>query len=112
MMGPQDRQTRRLLERMGVDLEGLPGVEEVIIKMGDRDIIIKEPSVSEIKAKGVRIFQVMGGTFEEKMRERPKFTEEDVLLVAQQADVSKEVAVAALVEVNGDLAKAILKLTS
>jgi nascent polypeptide-associated complex subunit alpha len=107
-----DRQARRMLERMGVDIEPLPNVKEVIIKTNSKDIIIKNPDVSEMKAKGMRIFQVMGEAIEERVTEAPKFSEEDVLLVAQQANVSKEVAAKALEESNGDLAKAILKLTT
>jgi len=107
-----DRQARRMLERMGVDIEPLPDVKEVIIKTNSKDIIIKNPDVSEMKAKGIRIFQVMGEAIEERVTEAPKFSEEDVLLVAQQANVSKEVAAKALEESNGDLAKAILKLTT
>ena len=107
-----DRQTRRMLERMGVNLEPIPDVEEVIIKTSNKEMIIKNPSVSEIKAKGMRMFQVIGDVSEEIMKEVPKFTEEDVLLVSQQAKVSKEVASLALTEAEGDLAKAILKLTS
>jgi nascent polypeptide-associated complex subunit alpha len=107
-----DRQARRMLERMGVDIEPLPDVKEVIIKTNSKDIIIKNPDVSEMKAKGMRIFQVMGEAIEERVTEAPKFSEEDVLLVAQQANVSKEVAAKALEESNGDLAKAILKLTT
>ena len=107
-----DRQARRMLERMGVDIEPIQEVKEVIIRTSSKDIIIKNPNVSEMKAKGVRVFQVMGEDVEEKVIEAPKFTEEDILLVAQQANVSKEVAAKALEESNGDLAKAILKLTS
>ncbi|MCP8318831.1 MAG: nascent polypeptide-associated complex protein [Candidatus Methylarchaceae archaeon HK01B] len=107
-----DRQAKRMLDKMGVNLEPMPGVEEVIIRTGSKDLIIKNPNVSEIKAKGVRLFQVVGEISEEKAREAPKFTEEDVLLVAQQANVSKEKAVVALNESDGDLARAILKLTS
>ncbi|MCP8308313.1 MAG: nascent polypeptide-associated complex protein [archaeon] len=107
-----DRQARRMLERMGVDIEPIQEVKEVIIRTSSKDIIIKNPNVSEMKAKGVRVFQVMGESIEERVIEAPKFTEEDILLVAQQANVSREVAANALAESNGDLAKAILKLTS
>ncbi|MCP8322884.1 MAG: nascent polypeptide-associated complex protein [Candidatus Methylarchaceae archaeon HK02M2] len=107
-----DRQAKRMLDKMGVNLEPMPGVEEVIIRTRNKDMIIKNPDVSEIKAKGVRLFQIVGDISEEKIREAPKFTEEDALLVAQQANVSKEKAVAALTESDGDLAKAILKLMS
>lgn len=111
-MKVSDRQARRMLERMGVDITPMPEVKEVIIRTSSKDIIIKNPNVSEMKAKGVRIFQVIGETIEEKAIEAPKFTEEDILLVAQQANVLREVAADALAESNGDLAKAILKLTS
>ncbi|MGQ9719456.1 MAG: nascent polypeptide-associated complex protein [Nitrososphaerales archaeon] len=107
-----DRQAKRMLERMGVNLEPINGVEEVIIRTISKDIVIKDPNVSEVKAKGIRVFQVMGEDIEERIREAPKFTEEDILLVAQQANVSKEVAANALAESNGDLAQAILKLAS
>ena len=108
----RDREAKRMLKKMGVNLEPLPDIEEVILRTSRKDMVIKNPEVAEIKAKGVRLFQVVGEISEEKIREMPKFTEEDVLLVAQQANVSKEKAAAALTESDGDLAKAILNLTS
>lgn len=107
-----NRQTKRMLERMGINFEPIEDVQEVIIRTKSRDIVVKEASVSEIKAKGTRMFQVVGENIEEIVRERPKFSEEDVLLVAQQTGVSNEKARVALEESNGDLAQAILKLTS
>jgi nascent polypeptide-associated complex subunit alpha len=110
---PMDnRQTRRMLERMGINFEPINDVQEVIIRTKDKDIIVKEASVSEVKAKGTRMFQVVGDKIEEVLREKPKFTQEDVLLVAQQTGVSPERARVALEESGGELAQAILKLTS
>lgn len=106
-----NRQTKRMLERMGINFEPIEDVQEVIIRTKNKDIIVKEASVSEVKAKGTRMFQVVGENVEEVAREKPKFTEEDVLLVAQQTGVSNERARVALEESNGDLAQAILKLT-
>ena len=100
-----------MLERMGINFEPIEDVQEVIIRTKNKDIIVKEASVSEVKAKGTRMFQVVGENVEEVAREKPKFTEEDVLLVAQQTGVSNERARVALEESNGDLAQAILKLT-
>ncbi len=111
-MAFDSRRTRRMMERMGVDMNQIPDVEEVIIRTSSKDMIIKDASVSEIIAKGMRVFQVMGSDIEEVEREKPKFTEEDVLLVAQQAGVSKERAEAALEESGGDLAQAILSLST
>ncbi len=106
------RKNRRMLERMGLDMTQIPDVKEVIIRTSSKDLVIREANVSEINAKGMRVFQVMGSEVEEIEREQPKFTEEDVLLVAQQAGVSKERASVALEESNGDLAQAILQLSS
>lgn len=97
---------------MGLGLQEIPDVEEVIIKTSSKEIIIRNVSVSEIKTKDTRVFQVMGSEVEERAKELPKFSEEDVLLVAQQAGVSREKALAALMESDGDLAKAILSLTT
>lgn len=90
-------------------------VEEVIIRMPDKDLVIKEASVAEIRTKagaGARMFQVTGQDVEERAREKPKYTREDILLVAQQANVSEARAEQALKDTNGDLAQAILRLGS
>ncbi len=114
-MAPQsfdNRQTRRMLERMGVSMEQIEDVEEVIIRMPDRDLVIKKANVSEMKMKGTRMFQVVGDDVEERMREKPKYTREDVLLVAQQANVNEAKAEQALKDTDGDLAQAVLRLSS
>jgi nascent polypeptide-associated complex subunit alpha len=46
------------------------------------------------------------------MEREPQIPEEDVLLVAQQAGVSMERAKAALEDAGGDLARAILMLST
>ncbi len=96
---------------MGIDLKEMPDVEEVIIKTATREIHIHSPTVSEVNAQGSRIFQV-AGEVEEVRLEKKTFSEEDVLLVQQQANVNRERAIAALEESDGEVARAILKLTS
>ena len=112
MPGMDNRQTRRLMEKMGMDLQEIPDVKEVLIRTGTKEITIKEASESEINAKGMRIFQVMGADTEEKEIDKPDFSEEDIILVSQQANVTKEKAMQALTNSQGDLAKAILELTT
>jgi nascent polypeptide-associated complex subunit alpha len=107
-----NRQTRRMLERMGVSMDQIEGVEEVIIRTPDKDLVIKNAQVSEMKMKGTRMFQVVGDDVEERMREKPLFSKEDILLVAQQANVSEAKAEQALKDANGDLAQAILRLSA
>jgi len=106
-----NRQARRAMERMGINMKEIPDVKEVIIRTSDKEMHIKDASVSEVNAQGNRIFQVMGEV-EEVEVEKAAFNEEDILLVQQQANVSKEKAMAALEEADGEVARAILKLTS
>ncbi len=106
-----DRQTRRMMDRMGINMKEIPDVEEVIIRTSSKDIHILGASVSEVNAQGNRIFQVMGEV-EEVEKQQKKFSEEDILLVQQQSNSTRERAVAALEESDGEVAKAILRLTA
>jgi nascent polypeptide-associated complex subunit alpha len=103
---------RRMMDKMGLDMSEIPNVQEVIIKTDKKEIIIAKPSVTEMKAKDNTIFQVIAESYEEKEREVPIFSDEDIELVCQQASVSKEQAIEALTESKGDLARAILLLTT
>jgi len=97
---------------MGLSMNTMPDVREVIIRTDRKEVVIEAPEVSVMEIQGQRIFQIMGGEVSEKAREgRPSIPEEDVQLVAQQANVSLEKARAALEETGGDLAQAILLLT-
>jgi len=114
-MNLNNRQTRRMMDSMGINMDQIDGVEEVIIRTSDKDLVIKNASVSEVRMKGAgagRIFQVTGEDVEERGREKPKYTKEDIILVAQQANVSEARAEQALKDNDGDLATAILKLSS
>ena len=110
-MKMDNRQARRAMERMGINMKEVPGVQEVIIRTSDKEMHIKDASVSEVNAQGNRIFQVIGEV-EEVEVEKEAFDEEDILLVQQQANVSRDKAMAALEESDGEVARAILKLTS
>ncbi|CDI06403.1 MAG: nascent polypeptide-associated complex protein [Candidatus Nitrosotenuis sp.] len=112
MMRGGNREMRRMLDRMGLDMKELPNVQEVIIKTDKKEIIIPKPAVTEMKSKDNSIFQVIATSYEEKELETPIFSEEDIMLVSQQANVSAEVAANALKETGGDLARAILLLST
>ncbi|MDG7008397.1 MAG: transcription factor [Nitrososphaerota archaeon] len=110
-MKMDNRNARRMMDRLGINMKEIPNVEEVVIKTPDREMHITNASVSEVNAQGQRVFQVMGEV-EEVEVERKAFSEEDILLVQQQTGATKERAVAALEETDGEVARAILKLTS
>lgn len=116
------RELRRLQSKMlqGLDLKNYGIANEVIINFNEKKIIIRSPSITSLKLEGEQVFQVIGGEIseettiplEEKEEIALEIKEDDIILVAQQANVSMEEAKKALQETNGDLAKAILLLKS
>jgi len=110
------REQRRMMQRMGMNMDAVPDVEEVIIKTGSKEITIEQPEVTILEMQGQKIFQVIGGKLTENAPQRQAskpqsaVSEEDVQLVANQTGKSVEEARKALEECDGDLAKAILLL--
>ncbi len=107
------REARRMMHRMGMSMDTVADVEQVIIKTGGKEIVIERPEVAILEVQGQKIFQVAGGKMSEKAAEHKlTVSEEDVRLVADQTGKSVEEARKALEEADGDLAKAILLLQS
>ena len=110
------REAKRMMKRMGMSMDAVQDVEQVIIKTSSKDIIIEQPEVAILNMQGQRIFQVTGGAITETAPKRSAskhaVSEEDVQLVADQTGKSVEEASKALEECQGDLAKAILLLQS
>jgi len=114
------RQVKLAMKRMGITTEELEGVEEVVIRMKDKERVVKSPQVTVMVVQGQRTYQVVGESEEERAKgtdagagaapSGPRIPEEDIELVATQAQVSHEEAKEALVEVGGEPAEAIIKL--
>jgi nascent polypeptide-associated complex subunit alpha len=110
-MKMDNRNARRMMDRLGINMKEIPNVEEVVIKTPDKEMHITNASVSEVNAQGQRMFQVVGEVEEVEVQKKT-FSEEDIVLVQQQTGASKERVVAALEESDGEVARAILKLSS
>ncbi len=110
------REFRRLAERMGLQIGELEDVEEVVIKLRDKELVFENPRVTVMQVQNETLYQIIGVPVERPFGKEEKveleISEEDVQLVALQAGVSEEEARKALEEAGGDLAKAILLLTS
>ncbi|MEM2878838.1 MAG: nascent polypeptide-associated complex protein [Candidatus Hadarchaeales archaeon] len=102
------RQMERLMRQMGIKSLELDGVEEVVIRLSDREIVIPGAGVTITEMGGQKIYQVVGQAHERKREYQP--SDEDVSIVMEQAGVGREEAISALKETGGDLAGAILKL--
>ena len=108
------REAKRMMQRMGMNMDSVPDVKQVIIKTVSKDIVIEAPEVAILSVQGQKIFQVAGGEVTEKASEQEvpsiRISEEDARLVADQTGKSIEEAKQALEDCEGDLAKAILLL--
>jgi nascent polypeptide-associated complex subunit alpha len=112
MMRGGNREMRRMLDKMGLEMKEMSEIEEVVIRTETKELYLIKPQVVEMKGKDSTIFQVVATDIEERQKEVPSFREEDVVLVMQQASVSKDRAIQALTDSKGDLAQAIINLTT
>ncbi len=123
------RQMRRRMQQQGIEMDQVDA-SRVIIEGSEKTLIIEKPEVILMKQAGQEIYQIIGQAEEyspgstsidnvEKVEElahldeeelKPVITENDIMLVAAQANVEKEEAESVLKECNGDIAKAILYL--
>ena len=108
-MGMNPRQMKKLMKQMGIKMEEMEGVKEVIIRLENKEIVLKEPAITIITAQGEKSYQIIPGS--EEVRPIVNVSEEDIKLVMEQAGVDYDTARKALIEADGDLAEAILKLT-
>ena len=106
----QMKQMERQMKKMGMKMEDLDGVREVIIRFDEKELIIDNPSVSLMNLMGQETYQIDGKAREVELEYEIEIPEEDIEMVANSAGVSKDDAKAALEECKGDLAEAIMKL--
>lgn len=111
------RDTARMMQKMGVKMDELPDVTQVVIRTPSKDIVIDAPTVTMVTVQGQAMYQIAGGEVSES-QPQPQATppvtsalpEADVQLVAQQTGKSIDESRKALTEAGGDLARAILIL--
>jgi len=123
------RQMRRRMQQQGIEMDQIDATR-VIIECQDKTLVIDQPEVVLMKQMGQEMYQVIGDaeeyssgefTIEEGVDAKSLepteedvsklvITENDVMLVAAQAKVNKEEANAALIDSDGDIAKAIIYL--
>lgn len=122
------RQMRRKMQQQGIEMDQIDA-KRVIIEGVEKTLILNQPEVILMKQMGQEIYQIIGEAEEQSSVEiniedkseiseeadisyetTTTITENDIMLVAAQANVDIEVAKAALEDSEGDIAKAILFL--
>ncbi len=106
MLPLDDRQLRKMMKRMGINIKEIKA-EKVIIETSDKKYLFKSPNVSIMDMKGQKTYQIVGTP-----EIITNINEDDVNLVAEKTGKSKEEARKALEETNGDIAQAIINLSS
>ena len=96
------KKLEKLVKQMGMQIENIDA-QRVIIECEDKELVINNPQVSKIKVPGQETFQIIG-----EIEERVGIKEEDVEIVSQRANISKEKA-RELLEETGDIVLAIKK---
>jgi nascent polypeptide-associated complex subunit alpha len=113
------REVKRMMQQMGIKQVEYPDVTRIIMEAGEKNYIIENPQVTAIEAQGQKSFQITGTLKEVKgklvsgvAKPKEEFPEDDIKLVMEQASVSREKAIEALRESEGQPADAIINLTS
>ena len=126
--GPRNsRQIELMMRRMGMTSEAVPNVEEVVVRTKTKEHVFRAPEVTILTVQGVRTYQVVGTPEVRARSAGPSATgpapaagpaepsgppEEDIRLVMEQANVSREEAIEALFQAKGAPAEAILQILS
>ncbi len=104
------KKVKQMMKQMGINIDEIEDVEQVIIRTADKDIVFSDASVSIMNAQGVDTYQITGTPVD--VPREVTIPEDDVRLVAEQTGASEDAALEALKSANGDLAEAILALSS
>jgi len=108
--GMNPRKMQQAMKQLGIQQQEIPA-QEVIIRTGNKNIIIRNPSVTKVNMMGQETFQISGEIHEESKSVLPEISEEDVQTVIEQTGVTKDKAKKAIEKANGDLAEAIMNLS-
>jgi len=104
------KKMKQMMKQMGINIDEIEDVVEVVIKTKDKEIVFKDAAVTIMNAQGNKSYQIVGTPEERTLA--MVIPDADIELVASQTNVSAEEAREALEECKGDLAEAIVKLGS
>jgi len=102
--GMNPRNMGRMMKQMGIKNEEI-NASKVIIETDGKKLVFKNPSVQLMEMQGQKTYTIIGNPTIES-----EISEEDIKMVMEQTEVTKEEAEDALKESDGDIASAILKL--
>lgn len=103
MLNFDPKNMEKMMKQLGVKTEDL-NPDEVRVKVGDKEMVFKNPSLTKMDIKGQEMFQLQG-----EYEKVENISQEDIELIAEKAEVSEKEAKEALKE-KGDITEAIMSL--
>ncbi len=101
---------KQMMKQLGMQVEQIEDVQKIVISTPKGSYIFDAAEVAAMTMQGITTYQITGQPrFEAALQEIP---EDDVRMVAEQAQVSLDSAREALKKSGGDIAEAIIHLTS
>ena len=101
---------KAMMKKLGMQVEQIEDVQSIVIKTPKGNYVFDSADVQAMTMQGSTTYQITGDIrFEPAATEIPK---EDITMVAASANVSEEKAKEALLATNGDIAEAIMRLSS
>ena len=110
MGGLNPKKMQSMMKQLGMSQDEIEAKRVIIEKEDGTKIVFEDPSVTKMNIQGSDMFQITGD-FREETQELGSFSEEDIKTVIEKTGANEEDSKKTLEE-TGDLADAILKLSS
>ena len=111
------KQMASLMKQMGIKTDEVSAKRVVIEKTDGSRIVVEKPQIQAIEMKGQKSFQISGKIVEEEAGEegdegggKSEPEKNDVDIIMEECNCTRNDAERALEKANGDLAEAILSL--
>jgi len=108
--GMNPKKMKQMMKQLGMQVEQIEDVSQIIITTPKGRYIFDNAEVSAMTMQGVTTYQVIGDPRFEPVA--PEIPADDVRLVADQTGATIEAAEKVLTETKGDIAEAIMRLSS
>ncbi len=104
------RQMNQMMKRFGINVKNIDNVQKVIIQTDSKEYVFDQVEVTVMEIQGQKTYQIIGNP---KIKDKSDdMKNQDIKLIMEQTGKTEEEARKALKETNGDIAEAILKLTT
>ena len=104
------RQLNQLMRRFGINVKELANVKKVVIQTDTKEYVFEDVEVTVMDAQGQKTYQISGKP--RVIAKKEEIPKKDIELVMEQTGKTAEEAKKALEATKGDIAEAILKLSS